>query len=121
MISRDEILMGRDVEYPLTPELEVNLARLMTAVNALRGLYNAPMYVSSGYRPGKYNKAAGGAPNSCHTECMAIDFHDADGTLKAWITEGILEQCGLWQESPAHTPTWLHVDIRPRANRVFIP
>ena len=84
MISRDEILMHRDAEFPLTPELEANLAKLLEAVNKLRALYGQPMYVSSGYRPGHYNKAAGGAPNSPHPQCQAVDFHDADGKLKAW-------------------------------------
>jgi len=121
VISRDEILMGRDAQFPLTPELEANLTALLEAVNKLRALYGEPMYVSSGYRPGPFNKAAGGAKNSPHMTCQAVDFHDADGKLKAWVTTDILEQCGLWQEDPKSTPTWLHVDIRPRAHRVFIP
>lgn len=121
MISRDEILMGRDKEYSLSQVLEDNLKLSLAAVNKLRTLYGKPMYVSSGYRPGHYNKDAGGAKNSPHLTCQAVDFHDADGALKAWITVEILEECGLWQEDPSRTPTWLHVDIRPRANRVFNP
>lgn len=119
MISRDEILMGRDAEFPLTPELEANLAKLLIAVNKLRALYGKPMVVSSGYRPGHYNSDAGGAKGSCHLVCMAVDFKDGDGALKAWITPEILEECELWQEDPAKTVSWLHVDIKPRANRVF--
>lgn len=121
MISRDEILMGRDKEFPLSEELEENLDNLLIAVNKLRTLYGKPMYVSSGYRPGRYNKAAGGAPNSSHCLCMAVDFHDTDKLLKEWITVDILEQCGLYQENPNNTPTWLHVQIRPTNNRVFNP
>lgn len=121
MISRDEILMGRDAEFPLTPELEDNLSALLEAVNKLRDLYSKPMYVSSGYRPGHYNRDAGGAANSPHVICMAVDFHDADGLLKSWITTDILVECGLYQEDPKHTPTWLHVQTRPTHNRVFIP
>ena len=121
MISREEILMGRDAEYPLTPELEANLTSLLEAVNKLREAYGKPMYVSSGYRPGKYNVAAHGAPNSAHCLCMAVDFHDSDGALKDWVTVGILEACGLYQEDPSRTPTWLHVQIRPTRNRVFKP
>lgn len=121
MITRDEILMGRDVEYPLSPELEANLEVLLQAVNKLRSLYNQPMYVSSGYRPGHYNTDAHGAKNSTHTTCQAVDFHDPDGKIKSWITIEILEECGLWQEDPGHTPTWCHVDTRPRDHRVFLP
>ena len=100
MISRDEVLMGRDVEFPLTPELEANLSKLLEAVNKLRTLYGKPMIVNSGYRPGHYNTDAGGAPNSAHQLCEAIDIKDEDGEVKKWITVEILEQCGLYQEDP---------------------
>lgn len=113
--------MGRDKEYPLTEEMEANLNGLISSVNALRTLYGRPMYVSSGYRPGPYNKAAGGALNSPHMTCQAVDFHDVDGALKVWITVEILEQCGLYQEDPDRTVTWCHLQTRPTHNRVFIP
>lgn len=121
MISRNEILQGRDTEYPLSPALENNLKLLLEAVNKLRKLYGKPMYVSSGYRPGKYNKAAKGAPNSSHLTCQAVDFKDADGAIKAWITIDILKECGLYQEHPSRTLTWCHLQVRPTKNRVFLP
>lgn len=113
--------MNRDKEFPLSPELEKNLEKLLIAVNKLRSAYGKPMYVSSGYRPGKYNKAAGGANRSSHLTCEAVDFKDADGKLKAWITVKMLEDCGLYMEWPADTPTWMHVQIRPTKSRIFKP
>lgn len=121
MISREEILMGRDKEYSLTKELETNLTKLLAAVNKLRALYGKPMYVTSGYRPGKYNRDAAGAAGSPHIYCQAVDFKDTDGKLKKWITKEILIECGLYMEDPAHTPTWLHVQTRPTKNRIFKP
>lgn len=121
MISRDEILMGRDKEYLLTPEIEANLKILLENVNKLRTLYGKPMIVSSGYRPGKYNINAGGAKNSTHLTCQAVDFKDIDGALKKFCTVEILEQCGLYMEHPDSTPTWLHVQTRPTKNRIFKP
>lgn len=118
-ITREEILMGRDKEFPLTPELNTNLDNLLIAVNKLRDLYGQPMYVSSGYRPGHFNTDAGGAKNSAHSLCEAVDFHDNDNKLKNWLTVEILEQCGLYQEDPTKTPVWLHVQIRPTINRIF--
>lgn len=119
MITKKEILMGRDVEYPLTEELEKNLEKLLEAVNKLRSKYGKPMIVSSGYRPGKYNVAAKGAKNSAHLTCEAVDFKDADGELKKFCTDEVLEECGLYMEHPDNTPTWLHVQIRETKNRVF--
>lgn len=121
MISRDEILMGRDVEFPLDSQLEANLANLLIAVNKLRGLYGKPMFVSSGYRPGPFNWDAHGAPNSPHIICQAVDFHDQDNKIKDWLTEEILTQCGLYQEDPEYTPTWVHVQIKPTIHRIFKP
>lgn len=121
MITRAEILMGRDKEYPLTPELEANLIKLLEAVNKFRKLYGAPLLVSSGYRPGKYNKAAGGASNSAHLTCQAVDFKDIAGKIKEFATVKILEDCGLYMEWPGRTPTWCHLQIRPTKSRVFVP
>lgn len=123
-ISRDEVLMGRDTEFPLTDELESNLARLLDSLNQFRDIYGIPMIVTSGYRPGHYNTDAGGAKGSAHLVCMACDFADADGAMKSWIKENpdVLVTCGLWQEAPASTPTWVHLDIRDRGSRhVFLP
>lgn len=125
MISRDEVLMGRDAQYPLTSQLEANLTGLLAALNQFRAAYGIPMIVSSGYRPGPYNSAAGGATNSPHLVCMACDFHDPDGTLDQYCLNNLelLEKCGLWLESPGHTPGWCHLQTRviPSGNRVFIP
>lgn len=115
--------MGRDRDYPLTPEQERNLEKLLIAVNQVRAAYGKPMRVSSGYRPGHYNKAAGGAKNSSHVTCQAVDFADPDRSLAAWCLDNleVLIEAGLYLEEPAYTPTWVHLQIRPTKKRVFIP
>lgn len=125
LITRAEVLMTRDRDYPLTPELEKNLETLLVAVNKFRTIYGKPMVVSSGYRPGIYNTAVGGAKNSAHITCQAIDFKDADKSLKKYIAEHpeILEKCNLWMEDPAATVTWCHLSTRPvpGKTRIFKP
>jgi hypothetical protein len=123
MISIREILMGREVASPLTPEMYDNLTKLVIAVNKLREAYGKPLTVSSGYRPAAANAAAGGAKRSAHLSAEACDFSDPKGELDAWCMANLdkLEAWGLWLEHPDSTPTWTHVDIRPRANRVFKP
>ena len=124
-VSRDEVLMGRDKEFPLTPELEANLAKLLPAINKFRDIYGKPLKVSSGYRPGAFNQAAGGAKKSNHMLCLAVDFQDVDGSLKLYCSNNlkVLEECGLYLEDPASTPTWVHLQcVPPRSgNRVFKP
>lgn len=126
MISRDEVLMGRDKQYPLTPELEMNLQKLLVAINKFRQLYGIPMYVTSGYRPAAINATVpGAAKKSNHEICLACDFADKDGKLKTWCLANLnkLVDCGLWMEDPSSTPTWTHLQaVSPRSgNRVFKP
>lgn len=115
--------MGRETEYALTSELEGNLAVLLERLNRFREIYGKPMVVSSGYRPGRYNELAGGAPNSAHRTCEACDFRDVDGSLKGYIAAHpeILDTSDLYMEAPERTPTWVHLDTRKRKSRIFQP
>ena len=121
MISRDEILMGRDKEYPLNESLENNLNILLERLNKFREIYGTPMVVSSGYRPGKYNEIAHGAKNSAHLTCEACDFKDNDGELKKWILShvDVLYKCDLYMEHQDNTPTWCHLQTRKTSKRIF--
>lgn len=125
MISRDEVLMGRDIQYPLTPELEANLTKLLAALNKFRIIYGKPMIVSSGYRPGPFNTAANGAKHSNHMVCLACDFKDIGNLLDEYCLNNqlILEECGLWLESPRSTAGWTHLQCVPpmSGKRVFEP
>lgn len=126
MITRREVLMGRDALYPLTPELEANLELLLIALNAFRRAYGKFMVVSSGYRPPEINKGvAGAAKRSNHMLCLACDFKDTDGSLGAWCLANlkVLEECGLYLEHPSATRGWVHLQVvAPRSgNRVFYP
>lgn len=130
-ISQVDYMMGRDIQYPTTEEQEVNCTRLLFRVNALlmdwRKLVKVggPPQLSSGYRPGHYNKAAGGAAKSAHLTCEAIDVADPTGELKKWIVTNpqVLEEYNLYMEDPSKTPTWCHLQIRPTLSgkRIFMP
>lgn len=126
MISRDEILMGRDKQYPLTPQLEQNLQLLLVAVNKFRTYRGIPMIVTSGYRPAAINaNVPNAAKNSNHMVCLAADFKDIDRQLTNWCLSNLdkLAEFGLWMEDPGSTPTWCHLQaVSPRSgNRVFKP
>lgn len=124
-ITRNEILMGREKEFPLSEELEKNLEKLLKALNQFREIYGKPMQVSSGYRPAGYNESAGGAKKSNHMICLACDFVDLESALDSYCVgnQDILEQCGLYLEHPKWTKTWCHLQaIKPASGkRIFIP
>ncbi len=124
--SLPEYFMKRDREYPPSARMQMNAASLLARVNRLmeRLQIPSPRYVSSGYRPGPYNRAAGGATHSGHLDGRAIDIADRDGSLAMAILssggEALLAACGLWMESPQATVGWVHLDILERpGHRIF--
>ena len=128
MFTREQYLMGRDKEYPLTPELEKNLTTLMEKVAALEEEMPEDMWlkVSSGYRPGRYNVAAGGAPKSAHLTAEAVDIQDPTGAIDEWCAAhlDILAHLGLCLENPRKTVGWTHLDLKKRydknGNRIWM-
>jgi uncharacterized protein YcbK (DUF882 family) len=126
MISAIEILhKDRHKAAPLTEEQWLNLCDLLVRVNALRMHYGKPLLVSSGYRPPNINSKVGGAPNSAHVACQAVDFHDKDGDLQRWIlaNEYLLKHLGLYMEDPKFTLGWVHLATRRPASgsHIFKP
>lgn len=134
MISLQDYLTASG-KYPeranspeLTPEILANAVLLLQAVNSLLAelhIHNAK--VSSGFRPSTVNAAVpGAAKRSLHCTGNAIDIHDRDGSLDKLIEsrDDLKKKYGLWQESPAATPQWLHMDQKNRgvrAKNTFLP
>lgn len=120
-ITHAELLMSRHLEYPPTEEQAKNLGVLWFRVNALLAEYPAQRAwrVSSGYRPGKYNTQAGGAQNSRHLHCKAVDLTDLDGAVDKWLDEnpGLLEKHKLSREHPANSVGWCHLDVDTRGGK----
>jgi hypothetical protein len=132
MITLADYYMGRDAKYPqeLTVTLRRNADEMVTKANRLLEAFGHPRSVNSGWRPAAVNA---GVPNaskaSKHMTCQAIDLNDDDGALDAFCMSNLhlLEQIGLWLESPASTPRWCHVQSVPFSSyhvggtRVFHP
>ena len=126
MISRDEILMGRDKQFPIDGVMEKNLEKLLRGVNKFRAVYGKSMKVTSGYRPAAINATVkGAAKKSNHMVCLAVDFADSDGKLAEYCLNNLklLEEFGIWIEDPAFTKGWVHMQVVPprSGNRVFKP
>lgn len=126
MITRNEILMGREKLSPLDNVLEANLNKLLVAVNKFCAVYSKPLTVTSGYRPPVINATIkGAAKKSNHMICLAVDLADSGGKLAEYCLNNLklLEECGLWMEDPTATKGWVHLQaVPPRSgNRVFKP
>ncbi len=100
---------------------EIVKPKLIAALQWVRNDWGRPMAVTSGYRCPKHNAEVGGAKSSAHVFGEAADIADADGALRAWMTEDMLAIYGLWAEDYWATPGWLHMQIRPAHHRIFVP
>ena len=77
------------------------------------GHFGRKVIMSSGYRDGQHNAAAGGADNSYHTKCMAADFHipgvDKSQLIAFAMRTGSVGGLGCY---PGRQ--FIHVDVRDR-------
>lgn len=96
-----------------TEAVKKNLTALVDNVlDPLRELYGAPIYISSGYRCAKLNKAVGGVANSQHLTGQAADINQGSYTENRRVFT-YLEEYGdfdqlLWENGGA----WVHVSYR---------
>jgi hypothetical protein len=126
VISVAEYYMGRDKKYPLTEVQRDNAEETVGKANALLERFGETRKVVSGWRPPEVNAATpGAAKRSLHMSCEAVDLEDHDGMLDDWCLEHpeVLQEIGLWQEHPAHTKGWAHLQIVPprSGKRVYHP
>lgn len=123
MIHIETYLMGRDKMYPLDDIKKENATKLLLKVNALFSELKITPHLTSGYRPGHWNKNAGGSLKSAHLTCEAIDLADEFGKIKKLITKELLEKHDLYMEHPENTKNWLHLQTRRTGsgNRIFKP
>lgn len=128
MISKQEILKGRDVTHKseYTEEISNNLDQLVKALNVVRLLYGSPMTVASGWRPPSFNKTVrGAAGHSKHTLGLACDIHDPDGKVRDFVLKrlDLMQNIGFYFEDFRWTHGWVHFQLAPPASgkRIFIP
>lgn len=128
MITKNELLMGRDKQYAsdYTKEISDNLDKFLVVLNKIRAAYNAPMRVNSGWRPPSINASTpGAATRSRHLLGLACDFHDPDKKIWNWCLKNLqlLKDLNVFIEDRRWTPTWTHMQLGPPSSgrRIFIP
>ena len=128
MILLSDYWMGRDKENlsDMTGTILDNASETVNRANLLLRAFGQERTVNSGWRPPSVNAATpGSALKSKHLTGQAIDLADPEGDLDEWCFDHpeTLEQIGLWQEHPASTKGWCHVQIVPpkSGKRVFYP
>jgi Peptidase M15 len=127
-ISKDELLMGRDKQYPddYTQEISDNVDRFLAPANKIRDAYGKPMIVNSGWRPPSVNGSTpGAATHSLHMQGLAMDIADPNGDVMAWALANLplLRDLGIYMEDFRWCPDWVHFGLGAPASghRIFVP
>jgi hypothetical protein len=128
LVTKKEILMGRDEKYPseYTQEISDNIDKLLEPINEIRYTYGKPLKVNSGWRPAAINEATANAGKaSNHMKGLAVDFADPDGQLREWVLENLslVASLGLYLEDFRWTKGWVHFQIVPPGSkkRIYVP
>ena len=86
----------------------------------LRDHFGVPLFVSSGFRSKKLNKAIGGSKYSQHMVGEALDI-DADvygrvtnRELFRFIKENLIFDQLIWEFGDDDTPNWVHVSYKEK-------
>jgi uncharacterized protein YcbK (DUF882 family) len=109
--------------YPTTPEQDLNLQRLLKALNSIRSSWGKPMIVTSGLRSQQDQERINpSAPKSKHLIGAAADIKD-DGSLYKWLETNpkAMELAGIYCE--VGTNGWVHIQVLPpkSGKRWFLP
>jgi hypothetical protein len=133
-ITRSDTAKRQGIDNTPTFEHLENFKLLAEKVfEPMRGHFNVPIFISSGYRSKELNKAMGGAskivngvyvPTSQHCKGQAIDI-DMDGinsdvTNKMvfdFIKENLEFDQLIWEFGTDLNPDWVHVSYAKTGNR----
>jgi hypothetical protein len=128
LVTKAEVLMGRDKLYPseYTQEISDNIDSLLIPVNEARYACGFPWHVDSGWRPKAVNDATSNAAKaSNHMKGLAVDFADPDGKLREWVLANLplMASLGLYFEDFRWTKGWVHFQIVAPGSkhRIYVP
>lgn len=125
-LTRSDTASRMKVDNKPTAEAVKNLTALVDNVlDPLREMYGKPIYISSGYRCPRLNKAVGGVPGSQHKTGQAADIqqvkkimqngeevtvvdHEANRRVFKLIEENFDFDQLLWENGGQ----WVHVSYR---------
>ena len=116
-VTRSATAKRKGIINEPTIEDVTNLKELANKVfQPIRDHFNAPIFISSGYRSKALNKAIGGSLSSQHCKGEAIDI-DMDGSISGVTNADVFHFIKtnldfdqlIWEFGTANGPDWVHV------------
>lgn len=105
--------------------LKQNMISFLEKMDIIRDYFGVQINVHVTYRPEKYNAEIGGAKDSAHMYCKAMDFDvsgmTCDEARNKILNDGKLQEWGLRMEKRPGSD-WIHIDQFPaKPNLYFNP
>jgi len=124
LIRSDSAKRLKISNQPLPEHLDNMKVLAKNVFEPIRNHFKSPIYISSGYRSEKLNKALKGAKNSQHCLGQAIDI-DMDGSglisnsnVFNFIKDNLDFDQLIWEFGDNYNPDWVHVSyVSPERNR----
>lgn len=112
-LTRSDTASRMKIDNTPTAEAVKNLTALVDNVlDPLREMYGKPIYISSGYRCQRLNKAVGGVAGSQHKTGQAADINQRSREENARIFKLIEENFDFDQLLWENGGQWVHVSFR---------
>jgi zinc D-Ala-D-Ala carboxypeptidase len=109
-LCKSDTAKARGIDNTPTEEVKRNLEALIENVlDPLREWYGKPIYISSGYRCPKLNKAVGGVDNSFHKKGFAADIDMGDKKDNQPIFDYIKNNLPFTELGWEGKGRWVHV------------
>lgn len=107
--TRSATADARGIDNSLPAELTDVAKYTLARLDDIRERYGYPIYITSGYRCPKLNKAVGGKPASQHLKAEAADLRWDVNLLKF-----ILQRCKFDQliEERSGRTKWIHISFK---------
>lgn len=102
---------------------QANMVKLIeNLLDPIRKMWGAPIYVNSGFRTARLNKAIGGAINSehlngCAADIRAVDIRDNGELFTRIVESGIPFRQLIWEEGTMDYPQWIHISYNESDNK----
>lgn len=124
MIRSESAKRLRISNQPLPEHLDNMKVLAKNVFEPIRKHFGMPIYISSGYRSDKLNKAIKGSKTSQHCKGQAMDI-DMDGSglisnsnVFYYIKDNLEFDQLIWEFGDNYNPDWVHVSyVSPDKNR----
>lgn len=119
-LTKSKTATNLKIDNTPSDEIVDNLNKLITLLDAIRELYEKPIYVNSGYRCKELNKLVGGVNTSYHLKGLAVDITVGNSKSNKELFNLIKDNFEFDKLINEYNYSWIHLQISNEKNRKII-